>query len=268
MKKTLSILVVLVVLLTGVLLTGCGKTQKTDWDYIQSKGEMTIGITYYQPMNYLDANGNLTGFDTEFAEAVCQKLGITPKFQEIDWDSKETELDGKTIDCIWNGMTKTPERAQNMDLSESYMNDRQVMVVPSSRVDLYQTAADLAGKEIVAEKGSASESAEQSDSFFAQGKYTAVDKEENALMEVKAGTADAAVCDYVMAAGSLGAGSNFTDLVISPYWTAQEEEYSIAFRKNSPETLAKINEAIDELKADGTLESIAAKYNITDLLIK
>ena len=73
--------------------------------YISNKGELVIGVTYFEPMNYLDADGKLTGFETEFAEAVCEKMGVTPKFQKIDWDSKEVELNSKTIDCIWNGLT-------------------------------------------------------------------------------------------------------------------------------------------------------------------
>jgi polar amino acid transport system substrate-binding protein len=80
-------------------------------------------------MNYEDENGELTGFETEFAKAVAAKLGVKVKFQVIDWNSKETELAGKNIDCIWNGMTITPERQENMQISIPYMKNEQAVVV-------------------------------------------------------------------------------------------------------------------------------------------
>ncbi len=101
----------------------------SDYDYIMNKGELVIGITYFAPMNYLDDKNELVGFETEFAKAVCAKLGLTPKFVEINWNSKETELAAKNIDCIWNGMTINDERKENMSITIPYMQNKQVMVV-------------------------------------------------------------------------------------------------------------------------------------------
>ena len=101
----------------------------SDYDYVMNKGTLVIGITYFAPMNYQDDNGELVGFETEFAKAVCAKLGVTPVFQEISWTAKETELAAKNIDCIWNGMTITAEREENMSISIPYMENKQVMVV-------------------------------------------------------------------------------------------------------------------------------------------
>ena len=99
-----------------------------DLAYIKEKGKMVIGITYFAPMNYLDKDNKLIGFETEFAKAVCAKLGVEAEFVEINWDTKEIELQSKNIDCIWNGMTITPERAENMSISVPYMQNKQVMV--------------------------------------------------------------------------------------------------------------------------------------------
>ena len=99
-----------------------------DLAYIKEKGKMVIGITYFAPMNYLDKDNKLIGFETEFAKAVCEKLGVEAEFVEINWDTKEIELQAKNIDCIWNGMTITPERAENMSISVPYMQNKQVMV--------------------------------------------------------------------------------------------------------------------------------------------
>lgn len=100
----------------------------SDWEYVKNNGELIIGITYFAPMNYLDENNNLVGFETEFATAVCEELGLTPKFVEINWNSKEAELQGKSIDCIWNGMTINDERKASMSISIPYMQNKQVMV--------------------------------------------------------------------------------------------------------------------------------------------
>ncbi len=102
-----------------------------DLAYVKDKGELIIGITYFSPMNYENEEKELVGFETEFAKAVCEKLGVEAKFVEINWDSKEIELNAKNIDCIWNGMTITEEGTQNMSISVPYMHNKQVMVAKS-----------------------------------------------------------------------------------------------------------------------------------------
>ena len=116
LKKVLA--VVLCVLFVTGMFAACSKSSgksESDLAYIKSKGKMVIGITEYEPMNYKDANGDWTGFDTEFAQAVCEKLGVTPEFIVIDWDNKILELNSKKIDCAWNGMTLTDEVKSSMD---------------------------------------------------------------------------------------------------------------------------------------------------------
>lgn len=105
------------------------KAEESDWEYIKNKGKLVVGITLFAPMNYKDANDELIGFETEFAKAVCAKLGVEVEFQVIDWNSKETELASKNIDCIWNGMTITEERKENMQISIPYMENKQAVVV-------------------------------------------------------------------------------------------------------------------------------------------
>ncbi|MBQ5777622.1 MAG: transporter substrate-binding domain-containing protein, partial [Oscillospiraceae bacterium] len=112
-----------------VLSDGGDVTATSDTDYIMSNGKLIIGMTLFAPMNYYNDANELIGFETEFAEAVCEKIGVEPVFQEINWDSKEIELNAKNIDCIWNGMTITEERAANMEISKPYMENKQVLVV-------------------------------------------------------------------------------------------------------------------------------------------
>lgn len=260
MKKFLAILLALTFIFT---LCACTSTS-SDKEYITEKGEMVIGITYFEPMNYLDDNDDLTGFETEFAEAVCKELGIKATFQKIEWESKETELNSMNIDCIWNGMTATAEREENMSVSQHYMKNKQVLVMKA------ENAADVAnadGLTIVAEKESAGEEVATSDDFFANADYVAVDSQSKALTEVLAGTADGCVVDFVCSIGMIGEGTDFEDLVVVETKAFNEEEYGIAFRKGSDMTAA-VNDAINKLIENGTLDSIAAKYKLEEQLIK
>ena len=230
----------------------------SDLAYIQGKGKMTIGYTVYEPMNYTDADGNFTGFDTELATAVCEKLGVEPDFVEINWDTKIVELDAKSIDCIWNGMTLTDEIQSNAACTKAYAKNAQVVVMKSDAD--YSSTADLVGKTVVAEAGSAGESAIQDDESLSQADYVSKSVQTDCLMEVAAGTADAAVLDLTLATAMIGEGTDYANLAIKDELNA--EEYGVAFRKGS-DVAEAVNAAFDELKADGTMQKLADKYSLT-----
>ena len=211
----------------------------SDLAYIQGKGKMTIGYTVYEPMNYTDADGNFTGFDTELATAVCEKLGVEPDFVEINWDTKIVELDAKSIDCIWNGMTLTDEIQANAACTKAYAKNAQVVVMKSDAD--YSSTADLVGKTVVAEAGSAGESAIQDDESLSQADYVSKSVQTDCLMEVAAGT-------------------DYANLAIKDELNA--EEYGVAFRKGS-DVAEAVDAAFDELKADGTMQKLADKYSLT-----
>ncbi|MDR0863212.1 MAG: transporter substrate-binding domain-containing protein [Oscillospiraceae bacterium] len=239
-------------------------TADDDLAYILYKGAVVIGVTDYEPMDYLDADGKWIGFDAEFAEAVSAKLGVTPKFQEINWDTKEIELAAGNIDVIWNGLTVTEERRENMDFSDSYLRNRQVVVVKAADAANYPDVAAFAGKTVTAEAGSAGETSALSD--FADATYIASSAQSSALLEVKAGTSDAAIIDYTMAVAMTGEGTDNADLVALEI-PLTDEEYAIGFRLGST-AVARFNEIIAELVADGTIDELAVKYGVDDLLIK
>ena len=226
--------------------------------YIQSNGKMVIGYTVYEPMNYTDADGNFTGFDTELATAVCGKLGVEPDFVEISWDTKETELAAKSIDCIWNGLTLTPDREENMTCTKPYAKNAQVVVVKDGTD--YTSTADLVGKTVVAEAGSAGETTIEEDENLSQADYVAKGVQTDCLMEVAAGTADAAVLDLTLASAMIGEGTDYANLKIVDELNV--EEYGVAFRKGS-DAAAAVDTAFDELKADGTMQALADKYGLT-----
>ena len=230
----------------------------SDLAYIQSNGKMVIGYTVYEPMNYTDADGNFTGFDTELATAVCEKLGVEPDFVEINWDTKIVELDAKSIDCIWNGMTLTDEIMANTACTKAYAKNAQVVVMKADAD--YTSTADLVGKTVVAEAGSAGESAIQDDGSLSQADYISKSVQTDCLMEVAAGTADAAVLDLTLATAMIGDGTDYANLTIKDELNA--EEYGVAFRKGS-DAAAAVDAAFDELKSDGTMQKLADKYSLS-----
>lgn len=283
MKKFLSLALAA---LMAVSLTACGapKTDNagnntaadSDWAYVQDKGTMTIGVTNYPPMNYLDDAGNWTGFDTEFATAVCEQLGVNVEFIEISWEAKETELSSKNIDCLWNGMCITEDRKEMWEVSTPYMYNTQAMVMKADKAD--EIMADVSGKKIVAEAGSTGEEkitgamddandptvVVMAKDYFANSEYTGVSSMATALMDVENNVADVAVVDSVIAQGMIeGENSSFTDLVINTDNKFGDQYFGIAFRKGS-DICEKVNKAIEDLKANGKLNEIATKYGLAD----
>ena len=242
---------------SGSAAASAAETAASDLDYIKEKGKMVIGYTVYEPMNYTDADGNFTGFDTELATAVCEKLGVEPEFVEINWDTKVVELDAKSIDCIWNGMTLTDDIMANTATTKAYAKNAQVVVVKDGTE--YSSTADLVGKTVVAEVGSAGEAAIEGDENLAQADYVSKSVQTDCLMEVAAGTADAAVLDLTLANAMIGEGTDYASLKIVDELNA--EEYGVAFRKGS-DAAAAVDAVFDELKADGTMQALADKYDL------
>ncbi len=248
-------------LAAGALLLGslasCGKkVADTDSAYVKDKGTLIVGVTVFEPMNYKDANGNWTGFDTEFAEAVAEKLGVKAEFKVIDWDNKTLELDAKSIDCVWNGMTLNDSVRASMDCSGPYVANAQVVVTTADKAGEYTTVDSLKDKKIAVESGSAGQDAAEENGLT----YTAVSAQSDALMEVASGAADACILDLTMAKSMTGAGTSYANLSASMNLTY--EEYGIGFRKGSdlPE---QVNAIMATLKSDGTLDALAEKYGVT-----
>lgn len=258
LKKVLA--VVLCVLFVSGMFAACSKSNnsKSDLDYVKSKGKMVIGVTLYEPMNYKDENGNWTGFDTEFAQAVCEKLGVEAEFIVIDWDNKIFELDSKKIDCAWNGMTLTDEVKESMNCTKPYVKNEQVVVMKADAVKNYTDVASLKDVTFAAESGSAGEAALKDLSLDAN--LTSVAAQSDALMEVKSGSVQACVIDNTMANAMTGEGTSYSELAQGISLTS--EEYGVGFRKDSDLT-AEVDKIIDEMKADDSLQKLADKYNLT-----
>ena len=257
MKKLFAMILALVLVLT--CFTACGGSASgSDLKTVQKNGKLVVGITDYAPMDYKDENGLWTGFDAEFAQLFAKELGVDCEFYVIsDWGKKFLELDTKQIDAVWNGMTITEEATLNASVSDPYVVNAQVVVMKADALASYPDAASMKDLVFAVENGSAGQDAAVS---IGATNIVAVQDQAAALMEVAAGTSDACVIDITMANAMTGEGTSYADLGYEVSLTS--EEYGVAFRKDSDLT-AKFNEFMDKLIADGTLEQLAAKYNLT-----
>ena len=268
MKKYIAL--ILAVLMMATCLIGCTKPADPTTNTTEAKTEtktVVVGYTIYAPMNYKDDDGKLVGFDTELAEAVFAKLGYQVIFQEIDWKAKYTDLNSDTIDCVWNGFTANCaddddgiQRAEKVDFSYNYMENRQVIVVKADSA--IATAADLAGKMGAAESGSAGESYGKS---FEGTTIKGFDVQTKCIFEVNAGTADFAVVDAQLAKSYVGKG-DYANLKIVDDLSSDVEYYAIGFKKGS-ELTALVNGALEALAADGTIAALAEKYGVATTAI-
>lgn len=256
MKKLLAMLMVLVMALSMTTLA----LAETDKEYVVNKGVLVVGITDFAPMDYKDAEGNWIGFDADLAKAFAAELGVKVEFVEIDWDNKILELDGKAVDCIWNGMTLTDAVKNAMACSKPYMNNAQVVVVPVDQAEKYQSVESLTKLAFAVEAGSAGEA-----EVSALGlSFTPVATQADALMEVAAFTSDAAVIDALMAAAMIGEGTSYANLTYTI--GLNSEEYGVGFRKGS-DLAEALNAFFVKAYADGTMQQLAEAYKVQAALI-
>ena len=237
-----------------------GDTAESDMAYVQDKGTLVVGITNFEPMVYQNESGEWVGFDADLAKAFAESLGVEVVFQEIEWESKVMELDGKTIDVVWNGMTLTDEVLSAMECSNAYCNNAQVVVLPAAEAENYPDAASMAELSFAVESGSAGEDMAIENGF----NYTPVIDQATAVLEVSSGTCQAAIIDSLMAAAMVGEGTNYADLTYTI--SLNSEEYGVGFRKGS-DLAAALNEFFVTAWADGTMQELAETYGVTAALI-
>lgn len=287
MKKIIALMLAL--LMVGAVLVGCGEKKddsksdskatadeatkaaeteaataalaSDDLAYVTEKGKLIVGVTDFAPMDSKDASGEWVGFDADMAKKFAEYLGVEVEFVEIDWDNKILELNNKNIDCVWNGMTLTDDVKAAMSTSDPYCNNAQVVVVNKDAADNYKTAEDCKELNFAVESGSAGQEQAEANGFV----FTEVKDQATALMEVAAGTADAAIIDSLMAAAMVGDGTGYEQLTYTV--KLNSEEYGVGFRLGSDLT-AKFNEFFKKAVEDGTVDEIAELYGIQAALIK
>ncbi len=260
MKKFLSILLVAVMALSMAACGSSSSSSDSDKAYVLDKGTLVVGITDFEPMDYQDADGNWIGFDADLATAFAEYLGVDVEFVEIDWDNKILELDGQTIDCVWNGMTLTDEVMSAMECSNAYCDNAQIVIIPTDIADDYLDFDSLSTLTFAVEAGSAGEEVAEELGLT----YVSVSNQANALLEVAAGTSDAAIIDSLMAAAMVGEGTSYSDLTYTV--SLNSEEYGVGFRKGS-DLAEELNTFLSDYYASGDLEALAEVYGVQSALI-
>ena len=228
-------------------------------DIVES-GKLVVGITDFAPMDYQDENGEWIGFDADLSRRVAEDLGVEVEFIEIDWDNKILELNNKSIDCVWNGMTLTDEVKKSMDCTNAYCSNAQVVVLPADKAADYADVESLKDLQFAVEAGSAGQEAAEENGLD----FTAVTAQSDTLMEVSAGTSDAAIIDLLMASAMTGEGTSYPELTHILELTT--EEYGIGCRQGS-NLVDFINAELVKFYSDGTLQEIAETYGLTDAVI-
>ena len=233
---------------------------ESDMAYVQEKGSLIVGITEFEPMDYQNEAGEWIGFDADLARAFADSLGVEAVFQVIEWDNKVMELDGKTIDVVWNGMTLTDEVLSAMECSNAYCNNAQVVILPADSAEDYPDAASMSELNFAVESGSAGEAMAIENGFS----YTPVVDQATAVLEVSSGTCQAAIIDSIMAAAMVGEGTSYADLTYTI--SLNSEEYGVGFRKGS-DLAAALNEFFVDYYAAGTMQELAETYGVSAALI-
>lgn len=275
MKKKLLLLAAVLVLAFGSLtLTGCGGSDDsagtdenkenaaaadTSWTDMQEKGELIVGLDdTFAPMGFRDEKNNLVGFDIDLANAVGKELGIKVTFQPINWDSKELELTSKNVDCLWNGMSATPERMEKMSLSNKYLNNKIVIMALNSDVKVTK-AEDLANYNIGTQADSAALETMQADPAYDtfKDKVTEYKTYDQALMDMQAKRVDCIVVDQVL--GEYKNSKLDEKMTVCDY-DFGDDFYAIGFRPEDKELTNKVNEAIKAAIDSGEAEKISKKW--------
>ncbi len=262
MKKTLALILALLMVASLAGCSGSGSSDaESDMAYVQEKGTLVVGVTEFEPMDYRDADGNWIGFDADMAKAFAESLGVDVEFQEITWDYKTQELESKAIDVVWNGMTLNDEVTTAMECSNAYCQNAQTVILPADKAGDYAAIEDMKDLVFAVEAGSAGKAEVEALGY----QFTEVESQAAALMEVDAGTSDAAVIDLLMAAAMVGEGTSYADLTNTV--NLNSEQYGVGFRKGS-DLAAALNDFFAASYADGTMQALAETYGVQAALIQ
>ncbi|MCL2154851.1 MAG: amino acid ABC transporter substrate-binding protein [Leptospirales bacterium] len=265
-----KIIKLLYLLLVFVFLTsGCG-TKKSDdksLEQIKTKGFFILGLDdQFPPMGFRgEGNNEIVGFDIDLAKEVAKKLGVQVKFQPVAWDGIIASLNKGDIDVVWNGMTITDERKKNIEFSKAYLNNRQIVMVPADSA--ITTIEMLKGKIIGLQLGSSSETALNSKPDVVANLKDLKKYENNtlALMDLATKRIDAVVIDEIVGRWNMAKKPGVYK-VLSEDMGA--ELYGIGIRKTDLTFKEALDNALDEVKKDGTGAAVSKKWFGEDILVK
>jgi len=258
-----GLLTVSLVLLTGCLADASKKAAGNDRSLqkVLDSGQLVLGLDVgFPPMGFTDDNGDIVGFDIDVATEVCNRLGIRLVTQGINWDTKEEYLNNGEIDCIWNGMSITPDRAQNMNLSEPYMKNELIFVVRGDS-DI-RGIRDLSGKKIGVQSGASAQDILEASELYKDVTVELYEDNITLFEQLEQEKVDVALVDSVVAYYSIFLSEK--QFFVLPE-SLDEEQYAIGFRKEDQALRDRVCEVISQMKADGTLGEISKKWFGSDI---
>ncbi len=270
MKKSIFKRMLAGVLAAGMLLTmtACGSDDSSSsasssnaegdqsLQKVLDSKKFVLGLdASFKPMGYTDENDEIVGFDIDLAEEVCKRMGVELVKQPINWDTKEEDLNGGRIDCIWNGMSVDPARAEAMNLSDPYMKNKMVFVVPASSDA--KSMSDLSDKIIAVQNGSTAQTILEGSEIAGTIQMQAMATNVEALQQMELGLVDAVFLDSIVAEYEITAAKK--DYKVLPDGLS-EEEYAIGFRKADQALRDEVQKILGEMKADGTVAKISEKW--------
>ncbi len=269
MKKLISLW--MIALAAGALLLGCDSKKEEKAAAAPAPAtppavsKIVVGLDdNFPPMGFRDEQNQLTGFDIDLAKEAAKRLGVEVEFKPIDWSAKEAELNGKRVDVLWNGLTITEKRKENIAFTTPYLKNRQIIVVTAASP--IKSKADMDGKVIGVQEGStAVEAVEKDPASKTFKELKKFGDNVTALLDLTAGRLDAVVVDEVV--GRYYVAKKPTEYVVLDD-DFGDEEYGVGVRKDDAELLAKLQKAMDEMKQDGSAAKIAEKWFGKDIIEK
>ena len=244
----------------GALLAACSKQESAPAPAPApvAATKIVVGLDdNFPPMGFRDDKNQLVGFDIDMAKEAAKRLGLEVEFKPIDWSAKEAELSGKRVDALWNGLTITEERKQNIAFTAPYMENHQIIVVPAGSA--IKTKADLAGKVVGAQEGSSAVDAiKKEDAVFKSFKeFKTFGDNVTALMDLTTGRLEAVVVDEVVGRYYVAKKPDAYAVLGDNFGT---EEYGVGLRKDDTELHGKLEKALADMKADGAAAKIAEQW--------
>jgi len=272
LKRKLA-LIVLLCFSTLLLLTGCGTGSQDSgevddsWTKIKEQGYFTVGLDdAFPPMGFREEGTNeIVGFDIDLAKEAAKRMGVEVKFQPVVWDTVIETLNIGDIDVIWNGCTITEDRLKQINFTEPYIADHQIIVVQKG--SKITSKKDLAGKTIGLQAGSSAKKAVEKDAetFQSLGKILEFSSNDEALLDLSTGRLDAVVVDEVVGLYYISKKPDTYTVLTEDFG---EEEFGVGVRKSDQAFLDELNKTLDAMKADGTASQISIKWFGEDIIKK
>ena len=267
LKKMFAVMTAMTMLLLGGCAGGAPASEggspaaDNSLQKVMDSGEFVLGLdASFPPMGFTDEDNNIIGFDIDVAQEVCDRMGVKLVKQPIVWDAKEEDLNAGRIDCIWNGLSVNPSRAEAMNLSDPYMENEMIFVVPANSE--IKGIADLTDKTVGVQTGSTAQEILEAADFFSTIHETPLEDNVEALRQMEMGFSDAVFMDSVVANYLIT--SNGKDFVVLEEGL-EKEEYAIGFRKNDQALRDEVQKQLSAMKADGKLGEISTKWFGSDV---